>query len=805
MDYKKLLFASTVLTGMLSLGAANNEKTAHADTIDANSAVESNTKVAPQSNVITVKNTKATPAPVAEAPKAEAPVVENTTPATETKQEVAPVVEKTEAQPATEEKATQGQIQNQIDKETNHMNQDQNKVGQLENENQGLKDEIHKVDQEHQNKVDEIKQEAEKDSKPAKDQIHKIEQDQINAEKDKIQNDINHKKDELSQTQNNSAKTEQTIKDKKGELDKLNKNEQTSVIGSIVNNDKIGIHDKFPYFNGHKVNETEEDKQYDGIAEFNKDNIGKETIKNHKLTQEQAWNINVYLMNRINATRKAAGQKEIKVTREAFDKVYQRANDAKDNYNHEMSSINKVFGNDWAGENLGFAGDDEDLARTISRALSTILEMLNHDGGEDHWGHLENFMVDYSKRGFKEVQGAFAIVWSDKYHRWVLVFDTMKYHGETDRSHDLDKYLGHNGNQDKINKLKAEIAQKEKDLAASRQKEKDLQKAIADLEAKKQNVKFDYNKLNDDQKLDHIVANQSLELIKQVAEKKYEQESKNYEDKVNSLREKAANNDKEIQRLNKEIKQHKEKIADLKAQLKEEGNKPAPKPDTKPDNKPSKPETKPETKPDNKPNKPDTKPETKPDNKPNKPETKPDNKPNKPDTKPETKPENPGDGIIGNDGISKPVKPQNPNDNIDDEDPNDPIKNDSCDNDWDSPEDEIVSDGTQTGNDNNHPGASVVDGNVVGGTGNNSTGSTTGTASSTQGTTGHLVSSAKKYVVTPEVEAAEIIPTAKKATNSDTLPQTGSSKGETLAALGVMTVTMSSLLAVAAFRRRKEN
>ena len=93
----------------------------------------------------------------------------------------------------------------------------------------------------------------------------------------------------------------------------------------------------------------------------------------------------------------------------------------------------------------------------------------------------------------------------------------------------------------------------------------------------------------------------------------------------------------------------------------------------------------------------------------------------------------------------------------------------------------------------------------MGGTGNNSTGSTTGTASSTQGTTGHLVSSAKKYVVTPEVEAAEIIPTAKKATNSDTLPQTGSSKGETLAALGVMTVTMSSLLAVAAFRRRKEN
>lgn len=41
--------------------------------------------------------------------------------------------------------------------------------------------------------------------------------------------------------------------------------------------------------------------------------------------------------------------------------------------------------------------------------------------------------------------------------------------------------------------------------------------------------------------------------------------------------------------------------------------------------------------------------------------------------------------------------------------------------------------------------------------------------------------------------------------NEGTLPQTGSSKEKTLASLGVMTVTMSSLLAVASFRRRKEN
>lgn len=45
----------------------------------------------------------------------------------------------------------------------------------------------------------------------------------------------------------------------------------------------------------------------------------------------------------------------------------------------------------------------------------------------------------------------------------------------------------------------------------------------------------------------------------------------------------------------------------------------------------------------------------------------------------------------------------------------------------------------------------------------------------------------------------------EKIETNELLPQTGSSKGETLAALGVMTVTMSSLLAVAAFRRRKEH
>ncbi|CAM4013568.1 LPXTG cell wall anchor domain-containing protein [Catellicoccus marimammalium] len=778
MDYKKLLFASTVLTGMLSLGTANNAKTAHADTIDTNHTVEANTEVAPQSNVITVKNTKATSAPVAEVP-----IVENVTPATETKQEVAPMVEETKAQPAAEEKVTQSQIQNQIDKETNHMNQDQNKVGQLENENQNLKDEIHKVDQEHQNKVDEINQEADKQSKPIHDQIDKIEQSQINTEKDKVQNDINHKKDELSQTQNNSAKTEQTIKDKKDELDKLNKNEQTSVMGSIVNSDFGGLHK--PVYVGQIKPGTDITIENPNEEKENKENVewaekynGKEPIKNYKLTEQQAWEANVYLMNRINAARKKAGQDEFKITREAFNKVMRRAEDVTTNFNHDMNSINRIFGSDWTGENLGFAGQWQDYSTVINHALGTIEYMLNSDGPS--WGHRENFMDDYNKRGFGTVQGAFGIMWSSKSERWVLVFDTMKYHGEKDCSHDLDKYLDRSGNQSKIDKLKAEIAQEEKKLETSHRKENDLKKAIEDLEAKKKDIQFDKNKLNDKDKAVYEDYEAKLDKIYKQHELDYVKEVNEYGQKVAPLRGQYMDNDKEIQRLNKEIKQHREKIADLKAQLKEEGNKPAPKPETQPETKPEKPG--------------DT---IIGDDVVN----KPDNKPNKPDNKP--KPENPGDNIIGNDGISKPVKPQKPK-------PENPgngiIGNDGISKPVIPGEEKDPNKGVGD-KETNHPETPVVDGNVV--HGNNSTSSTTGTTtdavSSTQGTTGHLVSSAKKYVVTPEVEAAEIIPTATKATNSDNLPQTGSSKGETLAALGVMTVTMSSLLAVATFRRRKEH
>lgn len=670
---------------------------------------------------------------------AEKPVVDNT-------QQAKPVVDNTES--------SNQEIQDQIDKEQDHMNQDKDEIGKLEDENKDLQDKIDASDDQYHQEVGAIEDTAKEEIKDTQNKIDKIEQDQINSEKDKIQNDIDKTKSDLSNKKDQINDTESALQDKKDELDKAEQNDKlNSVIGSLVDGDKIDQNDKFavrPIIPGTDSTENtpESDKQSQDGGEWWLENKGKETIQNHKLTMDQAWEINVYLMNRINATRRAQGQKEIIVTRDMFDKAMKRAQqESAANLQHNVNDLESIYGKNWAGENLGYAGDSQDLATMIKSALGTINIMFNNDGGEDHWGHRENFLRDYSKWG--NVEGAFGFYWSAKQNRWVMVFDVMKYDGGSDCSNDLTNKYSSTGNS-QIESIKKEITKLENQLKQLNKEKAELENKLSNLKSQKENVKFDYNKLDDGDKIMHSALKDKLNNVEQWKKDKIKEAGAANLERKEGLQNKLSSNELKIKDLQQEIKDHQNKIDELQSQLDKDDQ--------------EKPET---------PEMPDTTPET--------PET-PEEKPSEPDVEaPSIDDNTPEQGTTDSDE-DKEVPSQNTDTEYDD---SNQLEHETEENNHNRPKYDDV----ENINPNSHTGLGIYT-------------PVSNESHPTLGKNNH------RYQWVKEVEAAEITPNEVENTRMNRLhqlPQTGSEENHTATAVGASLVALSSLLGMTALKRRKEN
>lgn len=273
------------------------------------------------------------------------------------------------------------------------------------------------------------------------------------------QNRVKQERQNLNHINQQIAYKENQLHKKQQELTHLDtKQSNNSVMRSLVNDSRVGVNT--PFYIGHITPDnksTEKTNQYYKQCKNNDiwyiKNQNKESISNKKLTFEQAWELNLYLIDKLNITRKTLGQQPFIASKEAFEKVVMRANLAQNNFCHDRSDISISIGDDWISENLGLGTmrKTSDYASVITEAILSIDTMLNNDA-DSHWGHRNNFLQDYKKLGWTTpVQAAFGFTWSNKYNAWIMVFDVMRYHKEKDQRNSIYQIYPNNSIQSQLN------------------------------------------------------------------------------------------------------------------------------------------------------------------------------------------------------------------------------------------------------------------------------------------------------------------------------------------------------------------
>lgn len=478
---------------------------------------------------------------------------------------------------------------------------------QLQQDNTALAHQQAQNNAAKQKEVSAIKETSKEEKDALQKGLNQLKNKEVQEQKAQYDSKINDTQKSLDDVNNSISDTENAIQDKQNEIKNLEAQDPSnSVMGSIVNSKLNGDTDPMVVDKiGAEKSSQALIEQNNALGNWADKNVGKEKIYNKQLTQEQAWQLNLYLMDRINATREAEGQEPFKVTKGAFDKVTERAQSAKNDFEHNMNDINAVFGEDWRGENLGWAGemnDDEynrDYANVVCSSLVNNMLMLNSDSSSG-WGHRENFLMDYYKYGWQTpTQAAFAVVWSDKYDNWVLVFDAMAYDGGKDYANTLiQDYPKDNPNQDKIDALNNDISNLQSQLQDLNQKKHDLTQKLSDLNDLKDCVGFDYYHLNPQDKKSFDVMLKDKESVDGWENEKLSAIDSKYNKLNQDLQNEINTNNQKIKALENEIKEHQKTIAGLETQLKPVSPaKPAEKPVKPTDHskQPAKPAEKPAT------------------------------------------------------------------------------------------------------------------------------------------------------------------------------------------------------------------
>lgn len=163
--------------------------------------------------------------------------------------------------------------------------------------------------------------------------------------------------------------------------------------------------------------------EYDPYAELDMINT------NTGMTENQARELSILLLNELNHARAQRGLPAFVMTEDQFQHAMARARqDSAANLDHNETDMNSVLSN-WHSENLGLVdANNDNVANLLGSANNTIASMLEADADSD-WGHRDNFLDPLALNaafGFRKLDNGY----------YVMTFDTT-YANDSDKSNDL--------------------------------------------------------------------------------------------------------------------------------------------------------------------------------------------------------------------------------------------------------------------------------------------------------------------------------------------------------------------------------
>ncbi|MCD7123241.1 SEC10/PgrA surface exclusion domain-containing protein [Limosilactobacillus caviae] len=213
--------------------------------------------------------------------------------------------------------------------------------------------------------------------------------------------------------------------------------------------------------------------------------------KSTGMTEDQARELSILLINELNHARAQRGLAPFVMTEEQFKRAMARAaQPSAANLEHNENDMDNVLGN-WHSENLSGLFSESDMISQFEWANDAVLSMLNRDD-DSNWGHRDNFLEDGNYNvafGFKRLADS-----SDG--DYVLTFDTT-YATDADKANDLvtntiNNYAAMGPTKDATandQKLNSQISDLKQQIST-------LQDTIKQLSNKEDNLQFDASYLS---------------------------------------------------------------------------------------------------------------------------------------------------------------------------------------------------------------------------------------------------------------------------------------------------------------------